>query len=160
MKDEAALKKTASTAARRIETVGWRELVDLPELELFGIIAKIDTGARSSSLHVDRLRQYHDEAGNLRAAITLHMQGERRGVRKLDLPIKGFREVKSSNGAVEKRAVIRTSFKLGERSFQRDFTLTNRAGMRYPILIGRTGLRRTFLVNAAESFLLGHPANK
>ena len=148
----------ANVTTRKVETVGWRELVDLPELELFGITAKIDTGARSSSLHVDKLTHYRDDQGNLRAAITLHMQGERRGKRKLDVPIKEFREVKSSNGAVEKRAVIRTRVKMGERSFLRDFTLTNRAGMRYPILVGRTGLRRVFLVNAAESFLLGRPS--
>ena len=150
--------KPSSNITRKVETVGWRELVDLPELGLFGITAKMDTGARSSSLHVEKVTHYRDDQGNLRAAITLHMQGERRGKRKLDVPIKEFREVKSSNGAVEKRAVIRTRVKMGERSFLRDFTLTNRAGMRYPILIGRTGLRRVFLVNSAESFLLGRPA--
>lgn len=145
-------------------TTGWLEHVDLPELDMFGIVAKIDTGARTSALHVDQIRPYDTPEGEHRAIITIHRRtggpkrGKGREPHKWDLPVREYREVKSSNGKVEKRAVIRTQLTMGGRTYNRDFTLTNRAAMRYEILVGRASLRRAYLVDPAGKFLLDPPA--
>lgn len=159
-KPPAKRRKIAPAKRPPMETVGWREHVDLPDLQQFGVVAKIDTGARTSSLHVEHIEPYTAEDGSLRAKLTLPgpgrktRTGKRGGGLKLDVPLREFREVKSSNGQIEERAVIVTRMKLGTRTFEREFTLTNRRGMRYEILIGRTGLRRCFVVDPAKSFLL------
>ena len=136
--------------------VGWLEHVDLPELGLFGEKAKIDTGARTSSLHVDKIVPYLTQEGHHRAKITKYVRhhGERRVTYQWDVELREFRSVKSSNGAVEERAVIATMLKLGNIARRREFTLTNRREMRYQILVGRKGLGKLFLVDPSVKFLL------
>lgn len=138
---------------------GWLEHVDLPELGLFAQKAKIDTGARTSSLHVDTIAPYTDEHGAERAVITKYVRhkGEARSKLTWDVELHDFRKVKSSNGAVEERAVIATQLTLGGITRKREFTLTNRKKMRYQILVGRKGLGSLFHVNPARKFLLDPP---
>lgn len=149
-------KRAPAKPANAATKVGWLEHVDLPELGLTGEKAKIDTGARTSSLHVDRIEPYLDEAGQNRAKITKYVRqpGERRKAVHWDVEIRDFRSVKSSNGAVEERAVIVTMLKLGKIARRREFTLTNRKEMRYQILVGRKGLGKLFLVDPSAKFLL------
>ncbi len=139
--------------------IGWREIVDLPELGLTGEIAKIDTGARTSSLHVDRIEPYTAQDGTQRAIVSSKVRhpGEPRRTLKWDLAISEFRNVRSSNGAVEERAVIITTLVIGGKQVKREFTLTNRKKMSHPILIGRKGIGRLFTVDPARTFLLGKP---
>ena len=137
--------------------IGWRELVDLPELGLIGEIAKIDTGARTSSLHVDRIEPFTGADGSQRAIISVvrRRPGEPRRTLRWDLEIREFRNVRSSNGAVEELAVILTTLEIGGKVVKREFTLTNRKKMSHDILIGRKGIGRLFTVDPARTFLLG-----
>jgi len=137
--------------------IGWREIVDLPELGLTGEIAKIDTGARTSSLHVDRIEPFTANDGTQRAIITVvrRRPGEPRRTLRWDLEIREFRDVRSSNGAVEERAVILTTLIIGGKAVTREFTLSNRKKMSHEILIGRRGIGRLFTVDPARTFLLG-----
>lgn len=140
-------------------TVGWLEHVALPDLGLLREVAKIDTGARTSSLHVDKIRPYRDSEGQQRAEITKYVRLPGQPRRKLvwDLELREFRKVKSSNGAVEERAVIVTRLQLGSITRKREFTLTNRKQMRYQILVGRKGLGKLFRVDPSLRFLLDPP---
>ncbi|RIV89741.1 hypothetical protein D2V17_05595 [Aurantiacibacter xanthus] len=151
-------KRASAKPAPVAKKVGWLEHVDLPELGLVREKAKIDTGARTSSLHVDRIAPYVDANGQHRARITKYVRppGERRKTVHWDVEIRDFRAVKSSNGAVEERAVIVTMLKLGNVTRKREFTLTNRKEMRYQILVGRKGLGKLFLVDPSAKFLLDH----
>jgi hypothetical protein len=162
MKPATGQAPAAPERARKVavrQTVGWLEHVDLPDLGLSGEVAKIDTGARTSSLHVDRIRPYRDGEGWQRAEITKYVRepGQPRRTLVWDLELREFRKVRSSNGAVEERAVIVTRVQLGSVTRKREFTLTNRKQMRYQILIGRKGLGKLFLVDPARKFLLDHP---
>ena len=151
--------RPSNSKAKPKSVTGWLEHVDLPELGLFAEKAKIDTGARTSSLHVDKIAPYIDESGAQRAVITKYVRhrGEPRQKLEWDLELHDFRKVKSSNGAVEERAVIATQLTLGGITRRREFTLTNRKQMRYQILVGRKGLGSLFHVNPARRFLLDPP---
>lgn len=142
--------------------LGWREWLALPELGIQRIAAKIDTGARTSALHARDMVVVHTDEGMV-AEFTpplLRHQGSADtwplgGVRRVRAPLVDERIVRSSNGEEEPRWVIRTTFTLGGIDFESELTLTNRAGMRFPVLIGRQALRGRFLVNPGRSHLGG-----
>ena len=132
-------------------TIGWREVVRLPDHDVAPIRAKIDTGAKTSALHARWLRLF-DEDGAMRVSFRLHSPAE--SWTTLTFPVKEFRVVKSSNGKTEERPTIQTSLSLGGRSWLADVTLTNRREMRFDMLIGRDALKG-FLVDPKASYLLG-----
>ncbi len=137
--------------------IGWLELVDLPDLDLSGVIAKIDTGARTSSLHVDRIELLPDAGNGSWAIISRRDAGPKKTakLRSWKLPVKAFKEVKSSNGQTEHRAIIHTRLVLGGRKQVVDISLTDRSSMRYEMLVGRTALKGKFLIYPTRTFIQG-----
>ena len=132
------------------QIIGRREKINLPDLDLEGIEAKIDTGAYTSSLHCYDIL----EKNNVLEFFILDPEHPDYNDRKIEFKDYDKKNVKSSNGVTEYRYTIRTRIKIGHLNFKTDFTLTDRSEMKYPILIGRKTLRKRYLVNPAEKFLL------
>ena len=134
--------------------IGWREWVRLPDFTPVPIKAKVDTGARTSSLHAFDLRV--KEVDGLPVALFhVHpVQRSRAGATRIEWPISSFRRVRSSNGKVENRPVITTDLQLGGGSWPIEVTLTSRDQMGFRMLLGRAAVRRRFIVDAGRSFLL------
>ena len=63
------------------------------------------------------------------------------------------RVIRSSNGVEELRPVIRTTVALGGHRWVCEMTLAERGSMGHPVLLGRTAIRRRFLVHPGRSFL-------
>lgn len=142
-----------SRRGRDLPVVGWREWLELPELCPVRIKAKVDTGARTSALHAFGLR-VHDIAGVTHASFELHpLQRSSAGAIHVTCPVTAFREVRSSNGRRETRPVIETVAALGETSWPLEVTLTSRDAMGFRMLLGRTALKRRFLVNPGRSYV-------
>lgn len=135
--------------------VGWREWVVLQELTPTPIKAKIDTGALTSSLHAFDL--HVDVSGDtLVASFVVHpVQRSAADGTRVEVPVRGFRNVRSSSGHRERRPVIRTPLTLGARLFDIDITLTSRDTMGFRMLLGRAALQRRFLIDPGRSFQLG-----
>jgi hypothetical protein len=137
----------------QLAVVGWREWVALPDLGVPAVKAKVDTGARSSSLH----------AFDVEVALTARLvrfavhplQGDDVTIVAVEAPLVEERDVRSSNGEVERRPVIATRAVIAGRRVRLELSLTNRDEMGFRMLLGRTALRRRFLVNAGKSFLWG-----
>lgn len=140
-------------AARPI--VGWREWVALPDLGVARIKAKVDTGARSSSLHAwDVVEEERD--GRLFVRFVVHPAQRDADVRvEAAAPLVDRREVRSSNGVAELRPVVRTAVVLAGQTFPIELTLTRRDEMGFRMLLGRSALRRRFVVDPGRSFLGG-----
>ena len=139
-----------------LPVVGWREWVELADLCDTPIKAKIDTGAQTSSLHAHNLRVRRNGADTPIATFEIHPeQRSRRGTTKVEHPIVGYRAVRSSSGHRERRPVIRTSIVVGDTRFPIDITLTSRDAMGFRMLLGRSALRRRFVVDPAASFIQG-----
>lgn len=137
-----------------VVTIGWREWVRLSHLGDLVVKAKIDTGARTSTLHAFGL-EVVERDGVLWADFELSpIQRKRLPSVNVSSPVKELRRVKSSNGGVEERPVISTPIDLGSGSFNVDVTLTNRDEMGFRMLLGRTAVRQRFLVDPGKSFLL------
>jgi hypothetical protein len=126
--------------------IGWREDVRLPQLGVGVLVAKVDTGARSAALHAEDI-----EIKGKRVVFTLELDGKRR---HLDVALAGRKLVKSSNGHSQTRAVIETTIEIGHHMFIAEVTLTDRADMGVPMLLGRNTIKGRFLVHPGRSFLI------
>ncbi|MFK7958158.1 MAG: ATP-dependent zinc protease [Lysobacterales bacterium] len=135
--------------------IGWREWVGLPELGLPGIKAKIDTGAKTSALHAHRVRTERRD-GELWARFFVHPEQKKRHPEvACEARVVDERAVRSSNGKTETRLTICCQLRLGPYQFPADVTLTNRDEMGFRMLIGRSALKRHFIVNSGLSFATG-----
>jgi hypothetical protein len=135
--------------------VGWREYVALPDYGVEKIKAKVDTGARSSSLHAFDIEPFQHGSVDW-IAFSIHpVQHSRRGEIRTEAPLLEYRHVRSSNGHSAERPVVRTSIVLGEFRWVIDLTLTSRDEMGFRMLLGRQAIRKRFLVDTGRSFLSG-----
>lgn len=145
----------ASPAPRR-PTIGWREWLNLPQFAVPAIKAKIDTGARSSSLHAFDLTVSTAADGTEWVRFTLHpFQRTEDHAIVVEAPVACWRPIRSSNGSSELRPIIRTAFVIGEQSYEIDLSLSNRDAMGFRMLLGREALRGRFVVEPGRSYLFG-----
>ena len=129
------------------------ESCSLPLLGIYKMNTRVDTGAKTSSLHVDNLKTYV-EHGITKIQFDIHPDSHK--VSKAvtcQTEITDIRKIKSSNGETEQRYVIKTPIALGDYQWDIEITLTNRADMRYLMLLGREGLGDKFLVDPSLAFL-------
>ncbi len=135
--------------------IGWCELVDIPSLGLFGVHAKMDSGAATSSIHATRIRPVVRDGQDWVEFWFRDTAGEK--PRRHEARVIDRRMVKSSNGDRQDRYVIEAQLCLGNLCWLGQLTLANRRAMAFPILIGRRALRRGFLVNSGRRWILGKP---
>lgn len=137
--------------ASELPTIGWREWLALPQLGVDRIKVKVDTGARTSSLHAFDV---HVDTAHSRVRFKVHpIQRSTRETCECEAPLVDRRWVRSSNGKRELRPVIETTVALLGEVFTIEVTLTSRDLMGFRMLLGREAIRRRFLVNAGRSFL-------
>ena len=136
---------------RKLRTVGWRELVDLPELGLRGVPAKIDSGARTSSLHATILDEFTRDGENfVRFAVDFGTNHVRQVCEAVHIDWRG---ITSSNGETQRRMIVKTPLTIGKLTFRAEISLADRKDMKFPMLVGRSSLRRRFLVDSGHSWL-------
>lgn len=145
--------------AGKSKTIGWKEVVDLPDLGICNVPAKVDTGARTSVLHCSHIQ--------------LIKKGRKQFVefRPLDdfyqpptdtyvLPFHSERKIKNSFGQEENRYVINTTVSLFGESHPIEISLRDRSGMEFPMLLGRSFLRKKFIVDVSRSNLSAKSISK
>ena len=135
-----------------LPVIGWREWVALPDLGVRRIKAKIDTGARSSSIHAFNVQTFQHE-GVEHVRFTIHpLQRRSQPEISATVPILERRLVRSSNGEAAERIVIRTEFELLGQRLPLDLTLANRDAMGFRMLLGREALRGRFIIDSSLSY--------
>lgn len=133
--------------------IGRLESIALPELGIDNLQVRVDTGAKTSSLHVDNIKKVivdglhcvtfdiHPDIHNVDTVVQCHS------------PISDMRIVKSSNGTSEERYVIETSIILGKEKWPIEISLTDRSDMSNLMLFGREAIGSRFLVDPSKVFL-------
>ena len=138
--------------------IGWREWVALPDLGVASIKAKVDTGARTSSLHALDVETF-SRRGKDWVRFKVYPQ-QRKSVVELtvEAEVLEYRTVTSSGGHATKRPVILTTVEVvGERR-SIELTLASRATMGFRMLLGREAVRGRFLVDPGKSYYGGKPS--
>jgi hypothetical protein len=148
------------TETRTLKSLGWREWVQLPDLVDVPIKAKVDTGAKTSSLHAFLIEPYTKD-GIPWVKFLLHPnQKDNDLVVECHAAVADRREVSDSGGHKEERYVIESTIVLGKEVLIAELTLTDRDSMSFRMLLGRNLLRGAYVVDSAASFLMGGNSKK
>ncbi len=137
--------------------VGWREWLALPELGIAAIRAKVDTGARSSALHVESLEHLVERGAPWVRFTVLPTRDATRPI-ACTAEVIDLRPVTDSGGRTTERPFIRTLLAIAGQSWPIEINLTRRTHMLFPMLLGRTAMAGRLLVDPGASFLLGEPS--
>jgi hypothetical protein len=133
--------------------IGSLETITLPDLAITDIQVRVDTGAKTSSLHVDNITKFKKN-GKVMVRFDLHPDVYNvENIVSCEAPIHDIRRVKSSNGTSEQRYVISTPVKLGNELWPIEITLTDRSDMSYLMLFGREAIGERFLVDPSKAFV-------
>lgn len=135
--------------------LGWREWASLPDLGIAAIKAKVDTGARTSSLHAFQIDTFQ-EMGQRKVRFGIHPLQKRRDITIWCMAdVIDHRRVSDSGGHHEMRYVIKTPVHIGGMVWNAEITLTDRETMQFRMLLGRTSMVDRFVVDPEASYLTG-----
>lgn len=148
--------KTIIKKKKLRKRIGWREWLILPELNIHHIKAKVDTGARTSALHAFSLRPFKENNID-RISFDIHpVQRDSNVVVTCVADIIDKRWVTDSGGHSEERFVIFTPITLGNDTWSIEITLTERDTMLFRMLLGRSAIKKRYVVDPARSFIGSH----
>jgi len=133
---------------KKLAMIGRHVHVDIPTLCLQNIIAKVDTGAYRSALHATHIKE-QQAGGKKLLTFTVGYKDDSGKLIKKEIISEqyGIAYVRNSSGKSEQRYRINVVAVIGGQEYDMQVTLTNRGGMKFPLLLGRRLLRSNFIVN-------------
>lgn len=140
----------SETSSDNLIRIGWLERVSFPDWGIFNVVAKIDTGAKTSSIHAENIVEHED--GSIEFDVVTKVRRSSTWVH-VQCPIARKTIVRSSSGRAQARYVVNTKIVLGGIEKEIEITLNSRKKMLRRMLVGRSTLAGTFLVDSAECHL-------
>lgn len=135
--------------------IGSEEWCSFPGLGIPAIKARVDSGAKTSSIHAFNIQRFRRN-GESWVSFEVHpLQNDRRTVVRCERPVHDKRTVKSSTGIAETRYVILTTLKIADDSWDIELTLANRDSMGYRMLLGREAMTGRMLVDPELDHCMG-----
>jgi ribosomal protein S6--L-glutamate ligase len=133
--------------------IGWKEWVSLPDIHIPALKAKVDTGARTSSLHAENIQHFQKNGISYVRFEVCPIQKNKQTVIQCEAPLIDKRQVKSSCGGEEDRPIIITTITLGEARWEIELNLTNRDYMGFRMLLGRNAMKNHLIIDPSEKYL-------
>lgn len=134
-----------------MKTIGWKEFVDFVDFEIPNVPAKIDTGAKTSVLHCEYIELVKK---GKKQFVKFTPLNESYGTEKtFILPFHKERRIKNSFGLEENRYIVHTNVKMFDEVYGIEISLRDRSNMEYPMLLGRSFIRKKFLVDVNRANL-------
>ncbi|QOY53536.1 ATP-dependent zinc protease [Candidatus Sulfurimonas marisnigri] len=130
--------------------IGKKELISILDLELYGLDAKVDTGADSNALHCDDIFVDENNIVHFKLLDEVH---EAYNGKHMQVPLYKMKKIRSSNGKLQHRPSIKVEIELLGEKYSTIISLTDRSDMKYPMLIGRKFLDGKFLVDVSLEYL-------
>lgn len=135
--------------------IGSEEWCSFHSLGIPAIKARVDSGAKTSSIHAVNIQPFK-RAGENWVSFEVHpLQDNRRTVARCEARVVDRRSIKSSSGDSDKRLVIQVAMQIGDLIRDIEITLANRDSMGYRMLLGREAMMGSMLVDPSASFLQG-----
>lgn len=139
--------------AKKLNLIGRQDIIDLPNFGLENIEAKVDTGAYTSAINCSRVKV---STVNGQRELTFYLSGSKiheRKARRFKTSDFRLKKIKSSNGHMEERYVIKTVAIIYGKKIRMEFSLSDRSNMKFPILLGRKMLTGRFIVDVSKKNL-------
>lgn len=135
-----------------LKIIGSEEWCVFKELGVPAIKARVDSGAKTSSIQATNLKII-SKGGQEWVKFEVNPLQENRSITlNCEARLIDRRMVKSSSGISEERLVVRTPITLGENTFDIELTLANRDTMEFRMLLGREALTDRYIVNPAVNY--------
>ncbi|MFZ0625169.1 MAG: RimK/LysX family protein [Acidimicrobiia bacterium] len=149
-----------SPKAGKKKVIGWREWVQLPDLGVIEMKAKVDTGADNSSLHAFNLERFSKDGVDY-VRFEIHPKRRtRKPAIQCEAPLVTEKKVKNPGGRTELRPVIRTPVIVAGVEMEALVNLTSRDEMGFRMLLGRRTIRKTFMVDPGRSYVGERPGRE
>ena len=132
--------------------VGWKEEAKLSELNIDPIKVKVDTGAKTSSLHAFDIESFEENGVTYVKFKTCPYKRHPKKTISCQSEVIDYRKITSSNGQTQLRYVIRTPITIGDQTWDIDVTLADRKKMRYKMLLGREAMKN-IIVSPHEAYM-------
>jgi len=137
--------------------IGWVESIDFPSWGILGVKAKVDTGARTSALHVENLVQLGEGQVQFEVVYKRKTLSKRKLVKASVLR---WSHVRSSTGEKGERCFVRTTMRMGAVEKEIEISLVPRSKMRFRMLLGRQAIGHDFLVDVGRRYLYSPPSTR
>lgn len=134
-----------------MRTIGWKEKIDFLDFDIFDVPSKIDTGAKTSVLHCEHIQLL--KIGRKQFVKFTPLNTEISKGKSFTLPFHKERKIKNSFGLEENRFIVRTRVQLFNELFDIEVSLRDRSNMEFPVLLGRSFIRKKFLVDVNRANL-------
>ncbi len=134
--------------------VGSEEWCAFPTLNVPAIKARVDSGAKTSSMFAQNVQTFSRDGRSWVSFDICPLQNNGTAVRG-EAPVFDRRVIKSSNGASEKRYVIKVPLSISDTVWEIEITLANRDSMGYRMLLGREAMADRILVDPSAKLLMG-----
>ena len=131
--------------------IGWTEFIDLPEWGVRNLRAKVDTGARTSALHVENIEEL--ARGFVRFDVVLHREKRDRRIHVKTKVIRRGR-VRSSTGQQTERIFVETTLTIGPVTKRIEVSLVDREKMIHRMLLGREALKGPIVIDVDRRMVL------
>lgn len=140
-----------------LPVLGWKEEAALPEWGIKRLRVKLDTGAKTSAIHVSAMEVvgHHERAGERLPVLGLviplsRVHPDRRAEVRAD--VIGYKSVRDSGAKAERRPVVRTRLVCGPVDADIDVTVTDRSGMIFRMILGREALAGRAVVDPEQGY--------
>jgi hypothetical protein len=138
--------------------LGWKEEAALPDWGIERLRVKLDTGARTSAIHVSETEPVgeHEVEGRLLPVLRMRIPLSRTRLDRFAevvAPVFGYKSVRDTGANAERRPVVRTRLLCGPIDREIDVTVTDRSGMIFRMILGRQALQGV-LVDVARGYTL------
>lgn len=129
--------------------IGRRDVANLPDFGLQNVEVKVDSGAYTSSIHVSSCKEVESSEGKTLEVLFLDAEHPAFTNKLVHFSEYRIKKVKSSTGQEQLRYFVKGKIELLGLKFKTEFSLTERKGMRYPILLGRKVLNKRFIIDTS-----------